>query len=121
MTFHRPDPHRFAARMMAKWGHKSGQGLGANATGIVEPLTVEQAKQAKAKGQPQKAVGGSGIGGKSNAINRIVNNNEDVKAREDRERWGESTRVVLLTNMVGPEDVDDEDLRGEIGKTLSHS
>ncbi|KAF8590475.1 hypothetical protein K439DRAFT_1651147 [Ramaria rubella] len=110
----KPDPHGFAARLMAKWGHKEGQGLGANSSGIVEPLTVEKAAHGKAggkaSGKPSAGVSGRG---------KIINANEDEKAREDRLRFGSPSKIVVLTNMVGREDVDDDDLREEIGEECS--
>lgn len=106
---------------MAKWGHVQGQGLGVNATGIVEPLAVERAKAVKTQNKSgpssiPKAAPAGGIGVKEGAKTaRIINRNEDERTREERMRYGEPSSVVVLSNMVGLEDVEDEDLAGEIG------
>ncbi|TFL07630.1 hypothetical protein BDV98DRAFT_558194 [Pterulicium gracile] len=112
----RPDPATFASRMMARWGHKEGQGLGSDGTGIVNALAVEQVGKKNQGGKNKQAARslqpGSGRG-------RIINDNEDSRAIEDRQRFGESSRVVILTNMVGIEDLADEDLRDDIGGECS--
>ena len=113
MSF-RPDPSTFAERMMAKWGYQEGQGLGADGQGIVNALKVEQIHDGKGKSKKDGKV--VGVGSK---MGRIINDNEDTQAREDRIRFGEPSRVVVLTNMVGPEDVDDSDLREEIGASTA--
>ena len=95
---------------MAKWGYQEGQGLGADGDGIVNALKVEQIREGKAKNKKEGK--GVGVGSK---MGRIINDNEDAQAREDRIKFGEPSRVVVLTNMVGPEDADDSDLREEIG------
>lgn len=95
---------------MARWGYQEGQGLGADGQGIVNALKVEQIHDGKGKGK--KDGKGVGVGSK---MGRIINDNEDTQAREDRIRFGEASRVVVLTNIVGLEDADDSDLGGEIG------
>lgn len=97
-------PQSFAERMMSKWGHKDGQGLGADGSGIVNALTMEKVGKGKGSGPPGKTMGRG----------KIVNDNDDPRVKEDMLRFGEPSRVVVLTNMVGLEDVDD-DLQGEIG------
>jgi hypothetical protein len=111
---------------MAKWGHQEGQGLGTEGDGIVNALSVEQVPGSKKGGQPQgfgamgptghgqsqASRGRGGIGG--SRMGRIINDNEDAKTREDRERFGEPSKVVVLTNMVGIEDAYDPELPGEI-------
>jgi splicing factor 45 len=110
----RPDPHGFAARLMAKWGHKTGQGLGVNATGIVQPLAVEQTTRPKGS-KPGGSAGGFGSK-EGSRMGKIINANEDVRQKEELERFGEPSRVVILSNMVGVDDVGDEDLPEEVGE-----
>lgn len=107
--------------MMAKHGYVPGQGLGANADGIVEPIILERTAAPKAGKKADASMdvklkkasaGGMGVGGSN--MGRIVNSQAEEKAKADLARYGESSRIVVLTNMVALEDVDD-DLQGEIG------
>ena len=98
---------------MAKWGHKEGQGLGADASGIVEPLSVQVAKAPK-KGNQKSSAGGFGAEG--SRVAKIVNKQEGERMKEERAKYGDPSTVVVLSNMVGLEDADDEELSDEIGK-----
>lgn len=86
---------------MQKFGHKTGQGLGAEGKGIINALAVQQVNQAK----------GSKPGPK---MGRIINDNEDLRAQEDLKRYGEQSRIVVLTNMVHPSEAHDQELRQDI-------
>ncbi|KAL6513770.1 hypothetical protein OROMI_034539 [Orobanche minor] len=83
-----------AQRMMAKMGWKQGQGLGKQEQGITTPLV---AKKTDKRG---------GV---------IVNASESSKKVKSVNINGTPTRVVLLRNMVGPGEVDD-DLEGEVAE-----
>lgn len=104
--------------MMAKHGYVAGQGLGANADGIVEPILLERAAAPKVSkgepgdGKPKKSTGGMGIGGSN--MGKIINPQAEEKQKADLAKYGPSSRIIVLTNIVALEEVD-EDLQGEIG------
>ncbi|KAM7257255.1 hypothetical protein ACFE04_012996 [Oxalis oulophora] len=79
-----------AQRMMAKMGWKQGQGLGKQEQGITTPLMAKKTDKR------------AGV---------IVNASENSKVEKKVKGVsfnGPPTRVLLLRNMVGPGDVDDE-------------
>eukprot|EP00903_Cladosiphon_okamuranus_P012880 g12028.t1 len=94
----------FAERMMAKMGHTQGQGLGASKQGISQPL------------QSMAAGGGMGVIDMHQADKKRIGGPSDTPApppaRKKRGLFSNPTRVLLLKNMVGPGEVDDE-LEGE--------
>ncbi|CAK9133497.1 unnamed protein product [Ilex paraguariensis] len=87
-----------AQRMMAKMGWKQGQGLGKQEQGITTPLMAKKTDRR------------AGV---------IVNASEGKQQAEKKVKSvnfnGPPTRVVLLRNMVGPGEVDD-DLEGEVAE-----
>ncbi|EPS64709.1 hypothetical protein M569_10070 [Genlisea aurea] len=86
-----------AQRMMAKMGWKEGQGLGKQEQGITTPLVAKKTDKR------------AGV---------IVNASESAKKVKSVNFNGPPTRVVLLRNMVGPGEVDD-DLEGEVAEECS--
>lgn len=88
-----PGQRDFATRLMSKYGWQKGQSLGSTpTTGLVTPLLMKADKERK----------GTGV---------IVNRNKVV---EDHGPFGKMTRCIVLFNVVGPGEVD-EDLVEEIG------
>lgn len=90
-----------AQRMMAKMGWKQGQGLGKQEQGITTPLMAKKTDRR------------AGV---------IVNASETKQQQQQQDKKvksvvsfnGPPTRVLLLRNMVGPGEVDDE-LEDEVG------
>lgn len=86
----RPGQAGFAQRLMSKYGWSKGTGLGANESGIVNPLRVQvekRRKKADADGGGWAEPGGKGkiIGG---------------KRKEEEGRFGAMTDVIVLRNML---------------------
>ena len=98
-----PGQKDFASRLMSKYGWEKGQSLGSTPTsGLVTPLLMKADKDRKGTGT-------------------ILNRNKTV---EDHGPFGKMTRCIVLTNVVGLGEVDEE-LADEIGgecreKVLPH-
>ncbi|KAL8662487.1 MAG: hypothetical protein Q9202_004632 [Teloschistes flavicans] len=114
----RPGQKGFAQRLMSKYGWTKGSGLGANGTGIVNPLRVQVEKQKK---KPDSEGGGYVVPG---GRGKIVGGKKagEPKATGEGDKFGVMSEVVVLHGMVDGldldaemEDADDGGLIQEIG------
>lgn len=99
----RPGQKGFAERLMSKYGWSKGKGLGAEESGIVNPLRVQIEKRKKksdAEGGGFREPGGRGkiIGGKKN----VPEKDEEVG------KFGPMSEVIVLRGMVDGMDLDEE-------------
>lgn len=108
------DPKDFAKDLMAKYGWSKGQGLGATSQGMLNPLALSKDVTKGGKGKNKEDVIVQKVTGMANAKGRVVSDLKTEKEKAEREKYGEPTRIVCLTNMVGREDAGDEELVNDV-------
>ncbi|OCT51678.1 G-patch domain containing protein [Cladophialophora carrionii] len=106
----RPGQVGFAERLMAKYGWSKGQGLGAQGTGIVNPLYAKadkRKKRADAEGGGYATPAGTG---------KILGGHKSKTAEAEEEgKFGAMSEVIRLEGMLTGLDLDDELAQGEGG------
>jgi splicing factor 45 len=99
----RPGQKGFAERLMSKYGWTKGKGLGADGSGIVNPLRVQIEKRKKksdAEGGGFREPGGRG---------KIIGGRKNVPEKDSEEgRFGPMSEVIVLRGMVDGMDLDEE-------------
>ena len=106
------DPKEFAKDLMAKYGWSKGQGLGATSQGMLNPLALSS--EATKKGKKKEEVVANKVTGMATAKGRVISDLKSEKDKAEREKYGEPTRIVCLTNMVGREDASDPELAEDV-------
>ncbi|KAI0474407.1 hypothetical protein F4859DRAFT_504792 [Xylaria cf. heliscus] len=114
----RPGQKGFAARLMSKYGWSKGQGLGADGSGILQPIRVQVEKRKK----KSDAEGGGWAepGNRGKIIGSKTGTGTSSSASESAGKFGPMSNVIVLRNMLdGMEDLQSEMENGlgqEIGE-----
>jgi splicing factor 45 len=97
----RPGQKGFAQRLMSKYGWSKGSGLGADGSGIVNPLRVQVEKRKK---KPDSEGGGFAD---PKGVGKIIGGKRKEKDG-DGGKFGAMTQVIILRGMVDGMNLDEE-------------
>lgn len=101
----RPGQKGFAKRLMSKYGWTAGSGLGADSSGIINPLQVKVEKRRK---RPDAEGGGYAdpanrariVGGKTAAAQDPSPSSGSAAAEDSAGKFGPMSEVIVLQNML---------------------
>jgi splicing factor 45 len=100
----RPGQQGFAARLMSKYGWSKGTGLGADGSGIVNPLRVQMEKRKK-----KSDAEGGGFRDPPGGRGKIIGGKKNVPEQTSESgKFGTMSEVVVLRGMVDGMNLDEE-------------
>lgn len=110
----RPGQKGFAERLMSKYGWTKGSGLGADGSGIINPLRVQVEKRRK---KPDSEGGGYAD---PKGVGKIIGGKRQAGKEKEAGKFGDMSEVIVLRGMVDgmnlDEEVGDGGLMQEIGE-----